>query len=181
MAVWFLTSTTYGTRLPGDQRGFVGRVLDRRPGDRLARRAEHDRPGDPPDAGLRGLHEASRTLMAGPAVALDAEQASDVIAQFLVTAAHRGWFVRATAVMADHFHLVASADAPSEALLRDFKSYAARALSARWGKPVSGTWWTQSGSRRELTADWIIDQKVRYTLAQPNALAVYDSGAAEEG
>ena len=31
MRYWLLTSTTYGTWLPGDERGFVGRVWDTRP------------------------------------------------------------------------------------------------------------------------------------------------------
>ncbi len=40
---WLLTSTFYGTWLPGDRRGFVGRVRDARPDDLPTLvRLEHD-------------------------------------------------------------------------------------------------------------------------------------------
>ncbi len=53
---WLMTSTFYGTWLPGDRRGFVGRVRDARPEDPpTAIRIEHDVPGTPYDEYLAGL------------------------------------------------------------------------------------------------------------------------------
>jgi hypothetical protein len=57
---WLLTSTTYGTWLPGDERGFVGRVRDVRVGDEISdARIEHDRVGTQYDAAIPKLREAS--------------------------------------------------------------------------------------------------------------------------
>jgi hypothetical protein len=47
---WFLTWTTYGTWLPGDARGFVGRVWN----EDLGPRVKHNEPGTPYDANLPG-------------------------------------------------------------------------------------------------------------------------------
>ncbi len=165
---WFLTSTTYGTWLPGDERGFVGRVRERRPLDPTGApvRAEHDQRGDDPDADIPGLRDSARALLKGNPVGFSAEQAGAVLAQFRATAEYRCWVLVCAAVMRTHFHLVVVAPptiAP-ENMLRDFKSYASRALNTRWPRPRSGTWWTQAGSYRELNEHWVIDQKVSYVL-----------------
>ena len=49
---WLLTSTTYGTWLPGDARGFVGRVWAERTDDpdAHATRLTHDTVGTPTTA-----------------------------------------------------------------------------------------------------------------------------------
>ncbi|HYH63801.1 MAG TPA: transposase [Urbifossiella sp.] len=88
--------------------------------------------------------------MNGPPVLLSAGHAVVVVGQFRETAAFRGWELLAASVMFNHFHLIVrAADAVrSENLLGDFKSYASRALSQRFGKPASETWWTKSGSRQ---------------------------------
>ncbi len=77
--------------------------------------------------------------------------------------------------MANHFHLVVSAaeEVPSTALLRDFKSYAARALNQQWPKPASGTWWTESGSRRPLPRDEAVEAAIHYVRNQANILAMW--------
>jgi REP element-mobilizing transposase RayT len=105
-----------------------------------------------------------------------------VAAQVRETAAWRGWEIHAVAVMANHFHVVISApDAVhSTAILRDLKSYAARALNQRWGKPVSGTWWTESGSRRPLADGQALEDGSHYVLhRQWNPLAVWPTQGAD--
>jgi hypothetical protein len=130
---WLITSTTYGTWLPGDARGFVGRVWETRPGDPSteALRAEHDHVDTPYDRAIPGLEAASRAQMKGDAVLLTGAHAEVVVEQFRQTAGFRRWHLHAVAVMANHFHLVvtAPADILSDNLLRDFKSYASRALN----------------------------------------------------
>src|SRR5581483_7649334 len=56
------------------------------------------------------------------------------------------------AIMVNHLHLLVGVlgDPSPERVEGDFKSYGSRALSRRFGKPVSGTWWTASGSKRKL-------------------------------
>jgi REP element-mobilizing transposase RayT len=102
------------------------------------------------------------------------EQANTVFAQFRETAAFRGWLLLAVAVMSSHFHVVADGgDADPESMLRDFKSYASRALNRQWGKPASGTWWTASGSKRRLPGEAAVTAAVRYVLRQVHPLVVW--------
>lgn len=172
---WLITSTTYGTWLPGDARGFVGRVWDARPDDTLteAQRVTHDVVGTPYDRDIPGLKDASRVLMKGDPILLNTEQAEIVLAQFQETAVYRGWQLHAGSVMANHFHLVVTAPSNvlTDNLLRDFKSYASRALNERWPKPQGGTWWTASGSRRRLPGTYATECAIRYLLDQYAVLA----------
>jgi REP element-mobilizing transposase RayT len=76
--------------------------------------------------------------------------------------------------MRNHVHVVVGVpgDPDPATLLRDFKSYAARGLNARWSRPESGTWWTRSGSRRVLRDDVAVHAAVDYVRRQHGALAV---------
>ena len=88
---WFLTNTCYGNWLPGNRRGFVGRVWEHRPDDPEAEpRVEHDLPGTPYDENVPGLERASESLLKGPPVRLELEHARVLLAQFLETAQFRG-------------------------------------------------------------------------------------------
>jgi len=170
---WLLTSTTYGTWLPGDERGFVGRVLEQRLGDKPTHRKEHDQPGTTYDQHIPKLKAASTQLMKAKPVWLTADQAQVVLAQFQETATYRGWLLAAASVMANHFHLVVAADADilTDQLLRDFKSYASRALNRHW--PREERWWTTSGSRRSLADESAQHHAIRYTVRQHHCLARY--------
>jgi REP element-mobilizing transposase RayT len=170
---WLLTWTTYGTWLPGDDRGFVSNVRD---GDGPELR--HNTPGTTPDAKVRGLVIDSRERMLGPTVYLNAVQAGFVLEQLHETARYRGWELAAVAVMANHLHLVVGVpdDPEPDTLLRDFKSYASRRLNAVFAKPASGTWWTQSGSRRKLPNDTAVRAAVEYVKRQHSPLLVWASG-----
>jgi REP element-mobilizing transposase RayT len=168
---WLLTWTTYGTWLPGEERGFVSNVRVG-PGPEV----RHNDPGTPYDRAMAGLRAAAQAQMKGEPVALTGEQAEAVVAHLNETAKYRGWTLLAAAVMWNHAHVVVAApgDPDPAVLLRDFKSYAARRLNQKWGKPASGTWWTESGSRRKLPDDAAIIGAVEYVAAeQPNPLAVY--------
>lgn len=181
---WLITSTTYGTWLPGDARGFVGRVWEKRNDDPAtdSRRVEHDESATPFDRDIPGLRAASKALMKGKPVLLNAEQAQAALTQFQETASFRGWNLLAAAVMANHFHLVVTAPATllTENLLRDFKSYASRVLNQHWSKPTSGTWWTASGSRRRLPNDHAIEAAIRYVWNQDRVLARWIASAYEQ-
>ena len=175
-STWLLTSTTYGTWLPGDSRGFVGRVNDTRQEDDATKpRLEHDQPGSEYDRGLEGLRRKSQELMKGQPVLLNKEQAVVVRDQFLETARFRHWDIGAIAVMANHFHLIvtASESTLTDTLLRDLKSYASRALNLKWSKPLSGRWWTTSASRRRLPDEVAIDNAIQYVMAQQQPLALF--------
>jgi REP element-mobilizing transposase RayT len=177
MRTWLLSNTTYGTWLPGDRRGSVTSVRDRRPEDEpSAVRFEHDLPGEPWEGELPGLHRTALEQMSGPPIYLDLEKAETVLAQFQDTANYRSWTLRAVAIMANHFHVVVevAADPHPRKILADFKAYGTRALNRRYGKPPSETWWTDKGSKRKLPDAQAVANAVHYVLSkQPRPLVLW--------
>ena len=168
--VWLLSWTTYGSRLPGDARGFVGEFFQN--GDKVARR---NGPGTLPASDHPDLAAAARAAMRGPTVRLKANHAPHLIEQFRVTATYRAWSLATVAVMAGHIHLVVgvNGDPEPDTLLRDFKSYGSGRLNRLFGKPSSGTWWTQGGSRRVLAGDEAVRAAVSYVESQDDILATW--------
>jgi hypothetical protein len=151
MPYWLVGSTFYGQWLPGDERGFVTNVRDRRADEPdSAARFEHSGSGDAYDTSMPGLESASRERLRSPPVALGLPEAEQLFGQFKETTGHRGWVLEAVSVMFNHFHLVVEAPAKVDKaiLLRDFKSYGSRRLNRHFGLRESGTWWTESGSAR---------------------------------
>ena len=138
-------------------------------------RVRHNVPGTPYDAAAPGLLRSAQSNQGCEPIRLTVAQASLLPAQFRQTAAHRGWALLALAVMANHIHLVVGVpgDPDPAGLLRDFKSYAARSLNAAFGKPASGTWWTESGSRRKLPDDRAVAAAVQYVHDQAAPLVVW--------
>jgi len=95
--------------------------------------------------------------------------------QFRETARFRNWLLVAAAVMANHCHVVVGVpgDPEPDTLLRDLKAYASRRLNSRWPRPESGTWWTESGSKRKLKDNLAILGAARYVRDQEFPLAVW--------
>lgn len=158
---WFITTTTYGTWLPGDTRGFTDN--------------EHHGLGEqpaPPNSHLQSW--ALRQLQGGP-IRLNDVQSRLLLNQFHDTAEHRGWRLHAVAVLANHCHLVLSApeSVKAEDIVRDLKSYGSRRLNQEFGKPQSGTWWTESASRRPLEQSENVEAAVRYVAEQSYPLALW--------
>jgi REP element-mobilizing transposase RayT len=167
---WFLTSTTYGTWLPGDERGSVTTVLDG-PGPRK----RHNIPGTACDEGMPGLHASAHAALKDRPVYLSREQAEALLAQFQETAEHRGWLLLAVAIMANHFHILIGVrgDPEPDAILGNFKSYGSRALNRRWGKPASGTWWTEGGSKRKKVGEPAVRDGIQYIREQEYPLVIW--------
>src|SRR5712691_2000995 len=153
MTGWLLTSTFYGQWLPGDPRGSVTNVRERRPGDPVTQvRHEHARPGEEYEDAIPGLQRAALEQLKGRPVTVDLPQAEQLLDQLQETAAYRRWTLHAVSIMFNHIHLVV--EAPPEAgktqLLRDFTSYGAGRLNRQFGRRESGTWWTDGGSCRPI-------------------------------
>ncbi|MBN9522866.1 transposase [bacterium] len=108
-------------------------------------------------------------------IRLDSRHAADVFAQLRETATYRGWALLAVAVTPTHVHLVVRVEGDPEGadVLRDFKSYAARRLNRRWGRPPNGSWWSESGSRRVLREDGNVTGAVDYVAGQGGAWLVW--------
>ncbi len=177
MRSWLLSNTMYGTWLPGDRRGSVTSVRDRRPGEQETPfRFEHDIPGEPWEDPIAGLERSACENMNGPPIFLDLDKAELLLAQFQETAAYRRWTLRAVAIMTNHFHLVVqvSDDPPPRKILADFKAYGSRILNRRYGRPPSETWWTDKGSKRKLPDDRAVAAAIHYVLyKQPRPLVVW--------
>ena len=167
MRAWLLTNTTYGTWLPGDNRGSVTSVRDQRPTDPPNHaRFEHDMPGEPWEDPNEALQVSAKEIMQGNPIFLDVEKAEFLLKQFQETATHRVWALRAVAIMANHFHLVVIVpeDPDPGRILADFKAYGSRVLNRQYGKPPSETWWTTNGSKRKLTDEDAIAAAIHYVL-----------------
>jgi REP element-mobilizing transposase RayT len=177
MRNWLLSNTTYGTWLPGDPRGSVTSVRDRRSGDEPSPfRFEHDTPGEPWEDEIPGLRHSALEQMTGPPIYLDLEKAEILLAQFQETAGYRNWTLRAVALMANHFHLTVQVldDPHPRKILADFKAYGTRTLNRRYGQPPSETWWTDKGSKRKLPDERALANAIHYVLyKQPHALLIW--------
>jgi len=173
---WFLTWTTYGNWLPGDSRGFVGKLRDEHGLPFL-----HNLPGTPYDADNPALERAMRAAMKGDSIRLSAEQAPILLDQFRETATYRDWQLLAVAIMSNHVHLVTGVrdDPEPKQILHSFKSYGSRALNRQWSKPVNGTWWVESGSKRKLADQEAVRNAVKYVRDQEYPLLVWLSAEAE--
>ena len=76
MRAWLMTNTFYGTWLPGDKRGSVTSVRDKREDDAACEvRFEHDMPGTPWEDEKPGLFRAAQAQMKGPPIYFDLENA----------------------------------------------------------------------------------------------------------
>ena len=168
---WHLTWTTYGQWLPGDKRGSVTRL-------RMAdeeNRIEEDQFGTPRTPAIPGLHNSARRLLIGNPVLLTKPQAEQLLLQFQETCDYRKWLLVATAIMANHTHaLIGVPDDPDpEDLLRDLKSWGSRRLNKLFVKPQSGTWWTESGSRRKKGDIPAVLNTVHYIADQESPLVIW--------
>jgi REP element-mobilizing transposase RayT len=110
-----------------------------------------------------------------PPIYLDIEQSRVVLKQFQETAAYRGWHLETVAIMANHVHQVVSLDVDEapDVLLKDFKSFASRALNSLWDKPASGTWWAESGWKRKKSNRSAVENAIRYVARQERPLLVW--------
>jgi REP element-mobilizing transposase RayT len=179
MRYWFLTNTTYGTWLPGDPRGSIASVNDRRDTDPPGPgRIEHDQFGMEYEPSRPGLYRASQAKLKCPPIYLDLAQSELLLGQFRETATIRKWPLQAAAIMCNHFHLIVTvADDPDpQKILSDFKAYGSRKLNERFGKPASETWWTTNGSKRKLSDEKQIADTINYVLyKQPDPLVVWSA------
>jgi len=167
---WFLTWTTYGSWLPGDPRGFVSQLRDNQGLPYI-----HNLPGTPYEAEIPQLQKTMRAAMLGPPIRLILDQAKAITTQFQETATYRDWLLFASGVMANHVHIVVGVpgDPDPEKILHDFKSYASRSLNRSWSRPVNGTWWTESGSKRKLPNEQAIRDAVNYIHHQEYSLIIW--------
>ncbi|MCE9554101.1 MAG: transposase [Planctomycetes bacterium] len=175
---WFLTWTTYGSWLPGDERGFVAPVRTNS-GESVV----HNIPGTEYDADIPNLQRFAAAQLQCDPIRLASIQAEALLGQFHETARHRQWKLLAVAIMANHIHIVVGVpgDPKPSNILRDFKSYGSGQLNRKWPRPTSETWWTESGSKRKLIDDDSVFAAVQYHINQEYPLVIWTAEIPELG
>jgi hypothetical protein len=162
----FITWTTYGTWLPGDERGYVSNTLLPTGGFI----PKENRPGTPYAADDAYTRDRARRLQKWPTVRLSAAQAMVVARSLVETALSRKWMILRASVMSTHVHVVVTGcplDGPS--VRRILKGNTQAALSTSEGSPRR--WWTAGGSDRVRRGEQSLLGTLRYVADQAGLLA----------
>jgi len=152
---YLLTFNCYGSHLRGDERGSVDRVREAR----------------------GGAIEPSRELMAfgernmtHAAATLDLYQALAVLNAVRETCSIRHWTLLAAHARSTHIHIVADGISDSRSAIRDFKSYASRALNREGARRR----WARGGNARLLRDSQAVRAAIRYVVeGQGQPMAVH--------
>jgi REP element-mobilizing transposase RayT len=149
---YFLTWTTYGSWLPGDERGWV---------DRWRRHGEIVDKPEPL------LEKHARELLKGPAVTLDQEMRTAAEAAMRGATDEFGWMIHALAVRSNHVHLVVSArDKAPGKVMGLLKRRGTQTLNGLNGNNNIKRWWTEDGSKRLLYTEEAVARAVEYVKNQ---------------
>src|SRR5438128_1149723 len=129
---YFITWTTYGTWLPGDQRGWVKR------GQWVVQ---------PPDP---SREQQAREHMADKGFLLTPEQRTIVNGVLVDHCRIRKWSLHAHNVRTNHVHVVVTALVDPKLVREQLKAWASRRLSEQAGLRSAGKdgqrrWWTEKG------------------------------------
>jgi REP element-mobilizing transposase RayT len=145
---YFITWGTYGTWLPGDERGWV----------------EYHRGWQFPDP-VRRL-EAS-AIMTEDACRLDPQQREAVHQQIAETCRHRGWQLHAVNCRTNHLHVVVTAPVDPKVVRSQLKAWCTRKLKSLAGAldpaaTVRENWWAERGSQRYLNDEVSLEAAIIY-------------------
>jgi REP element-mobilizing transposase RayT len=165
---YFITFTTYGTWLHGDEASSVDR--------------EHNLFGAPPlEADPQRLTTA-RGRMTQEAYTLDEPRRVVVRDAIVEECQFRGWDLLALHVRSNHVHLVVTADGIPEFVMRSCKSLASKRLTQSKFEDRDRKRWTSHGSTRYLWHEDAVAAAVEYTLHQQGEpMAVFDGTGVGNG
>jgi REP element-mobilizing transposase RayT len=148
---YLITFRTYGTWLPGDERGSIDKYHNKYLGERAVASEE------------RRHINASR--LKSPPVVLNAECRRVVEMTIREVCAFRGWSLMALNVRTNHAHVVVGAGAISSArMLNDFKAYSTRRMREAGVWDLEHNPWVDKGSRRFLWNERHVVAAVEYVL-----------------
>jgi REP element-mobilizing transposase RayT len=150
---YLLTWTTYGTWLPGDQRGWVDRQRQNGIGPIL-----------PPEPAREAF---ARDRMKEPPFILDAKCRQVISEVIYQTCDIRGWFLHALAVQSNHVHVVISAaDIAPKQIIGASKANGSRVLKEKYSEHNRKHWWTRGGSTRYLNSKESVNHAIAYVENQ---------------
>ena len=136
---YLITFRTYGTWLPGDERGSIDRFHNFYRGPRISANTI--------------LENQQRKKLKSEPVILDSHQRRLVGDAIREVCAYRRWHLFAINVRTNHAHVVVSAAAKSEKILNDFKAYSTRLLRQNNTWPYGHSPWVNKGSKRNLWSE----------------------------
>jgi hypothetical protein len=140
---FFITWPTYGTWLPGNERGWV----------------EYHHGWQLPS---RTLEQACRACMTEKQCLLSPSERTIVLQQILETCTFRHWVHYASDCRSNHAHLVIGAKNTDPTKIRiDIKAWCTRRLKER-SRPQRENWWAERGSIRYVWDDDSLAQVVAY-------------------
>jgi REP element-mobilizing transposase RayT len=148
----FLTFSTYGIRLHGDERGSVNRKQNGWEEPMLSHNAT--------------LSHAEAPAMRGPIYLLYQRRRKAVADAIRQTCAIRGWRLIALHVRSNHVHLVVHGASTPERMLNDFKSYASRRIAIQLRELTKQKRWTRHGSTRCLWSAEAVEAAVKYIIEE---------------
>lgn len=148
---FFLTWTTYGTWLPGDERGWVKQGAGfQRPDPERKFQAE--------------------LCMTEEACILAPDQRRVVEETIAEHCRIRGWKLHAVNCRTMHVHVVVTADRDPEVVRDQFKAWCTRKLKAlqqshsSFKQRLRRKWWTERGSERYLNDEESLEAAIHYVL-----------------
>ena len=141
---YFLTWTTYGTWLSGDERGWV-----RKPGII-----------EPPSSGLQRHARQQQTEVT---FRLSLEQRRIVEDTIAAHCRIRGWHLWIARALSNHIHVVVTArEYAPEVVMEQFKAWCTRRLKENNTDSNRTQWWTERGSTRFIDNEDGLENAVVY-------------------
>jgi REP element-mobilizing transposase RayT len=150
---YFLTWPTYGTWLPGDDRGWV-------------KRGQGDQVPDVP------LKFEARGRMTEDACQLDSIERGLVEQTVEQHCAVRGWTLHAVNCRSNHLHVVVTASRHPDEVRDQLKAWTVRRLKELWSKRAAeqpdnsrrprAKWWAERGSARYLNDEASLEAAILY-------------------
>jgi REP element-mobilizing transposase RayT len=148
---YFLTWTTYGSWLPGDERGWIDR-----------HEAGAGIPIQSPNPQKKAL---SAIKMAETPVTLEAPARQDVAAAIAEVGLFRSWPIHAARVLSNHVHVVVTAaDVHPDRVEATFKAYGTRRLKRLYPTNNRRHWWTEGASTRYLNDEASVLRAIQYVF-----------------
>ncbi len=148
---YFITWTTYGTGLPGDQRGW----RKWNAGDQLPQPL---------------LEDWCRNRMKEKPVLLNNHQRQKVKTLCERHAEIRGWVLHAVCARSNHVHLAVTADAPPKKVRDQFKANATRVLRQPSDAMTHKKIWTRGGDTEIIDGDANLERVISYVTEAQNRM-----------
>jgi REP element-mobilizing transposase RayT len=150
VVAYFITYHTYGTWLPGDERGSVDDEMNR-PGTDVS-----------PSDVYRNRGAAKR--MKHRAVELNAARRAVVERTIREVASYRAWALHAINVRTNHVHVVVTANAAPEKVMNDFKSWSTRRMVEAELFEKGRKAWVRHGSTKYLWDETALEDACHYVI-----------------